>query len=197
MNIKPTLFVFVLLIGMITAYSQGTLVIDQSAGPPTIISGEWLGIQTNAPIGQSLTPALNSIGYVALGMAGSGTATVYVNVRASSITGTILGSSTPVSVSNSSGNDIFDFYFPTAISLTPGTTYFFDVNQSSGTPWLVNIYGYEYAGGTAFLKGAALTQDDLWFQDGVVVPEPSVAWLVLVGGGIFFSARRWPKSPES
>jgi hypothetical protein len=190
----------VLLAGTITAWGQGTLVVDQQTGQS--LAGVGVVIQTNTPVGQSFTPSLSSVGYVALMLADNtpdtGSATVYVNVRSGSITGTVLGTTTSVSLPAAAGGyQMVDFYFPITISLSPGTTYYFDVNQSSGTPWLVNIYGYEYAGGTAFLKGAALTQDDLWFQEGVVVPEPSVAWLVLVGGGIFFSARRWPKSPES
>jgi hypothetical protein len=187
----------VLLVGEVKG--QGTLVNDQSAGGSAPGEGLWIGVQTNAPLGQSFTPALNSIGYIALGLNGSGTATFYMNLRSGSITGAILGSTTPTVISSGAANGIYDFYFPSAISLTPGTAYFLDVNQSAGSQWLINSYSYQYADGIAYFKGVpSINSDDLWFREGiVVVPEPSVAWLALVGGGIFFSARRWPKSPES
>jgi hypothetical protein len=191
MKIKSFLLSAIVLLKISTVHGQGT--VDQQAAPPGLGEAN-LVIQSYSPIGQSFTPAMNSVEYVALEV-GDGNrgnslgATLYVNLCSGSISGPILESTTPVSLPDSSGGLTY-FLFPTAVSLTPGTTYYFNVNVQSGDQWLVNGSVTGYTGGTEFLNGTAFPNNSLWFQEGPV-PEPSVGWLALMGGGAFFAWRRW------
>jgi hypothetical protein len=190
----PLLILSTWLLAAYAAHGQGTLVVDQQTEPVGFAEGPVV-IQSYSSVGQSFTPGLNSIGYVALALAdntpGIGSATLYVNLRSGSVTGTILDSTTPVFMPADTGYVITDFYFPAAVSLTPGTTYYFDVNVQSGSQWLVYGSVPDYAGGSEFLNGVAQPLDSLWFQEGNVVPEPSATWLALAGGSIFLCFRHW------
>ena len=197
-----------MLAGTITSWGQGTLVYDQQIGVPP--EGSVI-IQGNQPIGQSFTPALSSIGFIQLEIgddnsSGAG-ATVIVDVRSGSITGTILGTST-VTIPAGFNGIVSDsplirgplFYFSTPVSVTPGTTYFFDVNVQAGgdTCSLAEMSSDSYGGGTSFYNGAAFPNNDTWFGEGiVVVPEPSVTWLALAGGGVFLCFRHWKIRPAN
>ena len=185
------------------ASSQGFMY-DQSSATNT---GPALGdygvlIQESQPVGQSFTPSLSAIGFVQLKFfdgspfSDPGTS-VYVNLWSGSIsTGTLLGSSTPVFMPGGADFEITNFYFSTAISLTPGTTYYLQPVTETGAAdaWEVIASGdlegtgYNYPGGVAIFNGAASTKD-LWFREGIVVPEPSAAMLGLLGGGVFLYAR--------
>jgi hypothetical protein len=46
----------------------------------------------------------------------------------------------------------------------------------------VNKGNYNYPGGTAFYHGVSDPTEDLWFREGIVVPEPSSIFLLLTGG---------------
>jgi hypothetical protein len=134
---KTRLFLLpvILLMNTLMVYGQGTLVIDQQTRPASFGEAYYV-IQTYSPIGQSFTPTMSSVGYVSLDLAdnnpGNGLgATLYVNVCSGSIAGPVLESSTPVSMSDSSAGETV-FLFPTAVSLTPGTTYYLEVNVQSG-----------------------------------------------------------------
>jgi hypothetical protein len=117
-------------------------------------------------------------------------ATVYVNLRADSISGSILGSTDPVFMA-----DGFvgypNFIFSSPVTVTPGTVYYFQPVVQSGDLWGITAYNaYNYSGGTAYSQGAAVPAFDLWFREGIVVPEPSGAFLVLVGIGLVVWCRR-------
>jgi hypothetical protein len=45
-------------------------------------------------------------------------------------------------------------------------------------------YFYNYTGGTVFWNGVAAVNEDLWFREGVVVPEPAAVALGFVGAGL-------------
>jgi hypothetical protein len=153
-------------------------------------------IPENQPLGQSFTPTLSSVTFVtfwffdAVDTSGG---TVYVNLRSTSITGPILGSSTPVFIYITPAYaDVFQtFYFPTAISVTPGVQYFFQpIDQSGDTIGAINSEG-TYRGGNQIIGGVVRPNYDYWFQEGIVAaPEPSPSLLLLVGSGILFYARR-------
>ncbi len=131
-------------------------------------------IQSNQPLGQSFTPSLSSVGFIRLflidGVRNNGLgATVYVNLREDCITGPVLGLSGPVFMPDNFGigsGGYTNFFFSSPVPVTPGATYYLQPN------------------------GAAVPFDDLWFREGVFVPEPSWALLILVGGGVFVYARR-------
>src|SRR5437870_5287481 len=83
-----------------SAGGQGTLLYDQQSVNNSLPAGILHDIQPYEPIGQSFTPGLSSVGFVRLNLSdaitGNGVgATVYVNLRADSITGPILGSTDP------------------------------------------------------------------------------------------------------
>jgi len=77
------------------------------------------------------------------------------------------------------------------VSVTPGETYFFQpFFVSGGGGWGTLAARYGYPSGTAFFNGTSSPNIDLWFREGIVVPEPSSAWLVLLGAGMFIWCRR-------
>src|SRR5258708_2607463 len=87
----------------VAAHAQGTFIYDQQSSTEARQGEANSRIQTDAPVGQSFTPSLTAVGFIRLDLFdavinnGKG-ATVYFNLRADSITGTILASSTPVSM---------------------------------------------------------------------------------------------------
>jgi PEP-CTERM motif len=155
------------------------------------------------PIGQSLTPVLSSVGFIRLQLfdvnPGNGQgATLYVNLRTSSITGPILVSSDPILLPDGfPGNNIpgfVNFFFSSSPSVVPGLTYYFQPVVQSGDAWAIGRFVPNYTGGTEYINGQP-GNNDLWFREGIVVPEPSSALLVLLGGGVV--AWRHRKKPRS
>ncbi|MDE3066743.1 MAG: hypothetical protein KGJ60_04240 [Verrucomicrobiota bacterium] len=179
------------------ASGQGTFVYDQQATDPTIgYAGFGQPIQLNQPMGLSFTPTLTSVGFIQLSLIdpvsnGAG-ATVYLNLWAGSIGGTLLGSTTPVYIPDYFGNAPTNFFFSTPVSVTPGTTYYFQPMLEARSDNADAIYyHYGYSGGTMILNGAPYPPWDLWFREGIyAVPEPSPVWLAFLGSAIFLYARR-------
>jgi hypothetical protein len=182
-----------------SAHAQGTFIYDQQSGDESAVIGGGVIIQNTQPVGQSFTPALPSVSFVRLALADaiSGNslgATVFVNLLATSITGSVLGSTSPVAMPDNFGhgsNGVVSFFFPSTVSLTPGTVYYFQPVVLSGDSWVLGAYNtFNYSGGTAFYNGVAQTFDDVWFREGIVVPEPSTICLGIFGATSFvFIAR--------
>ena len=178
------------------AFGQGTFQYDQQSSlgpvPPDVL---W-SIQGNEPSGQSFIPSLSAVGFVQLelfdGNPNNGLgATLYVNLRSNSITGPILSSSAPVFLPDTpSGGGVTNFLFSSPAVVMPGTTYFFEVVVQSGDSWYVNTLGNVYPGGEFYRQGLAQPLSDSWFREGVIIPEPSAAWLVLAVGAVRFYVRR-------
>jgi hypothetical protein len=178
------------------ACGQGSLQYDQQSVPSDAVNeGNPIVIQTNIPIGQSFTPTLSSVGFVALAFrdANPGNnlgATIYVNLRQDSITGTILGSTEPLFMPNGIADSSTNFFFSSPVSVTPGTTYYLEPVVQSGDIFDIYYYNFGYSGGTAFFNGAAASFEDLWFREGTVVPEPSSALLISIGAGALVYVHR-------
>jgi len=177
------------------AYGQGTFIYDQQSNTESGTTEGGGNLQSNQPFGQSFTPTFSSVGFIRLKLydfdpGNSLGATVYVNLLAISITGTVLAASSPVFMPD----DFLgytDFLFLTPVSVTPGTTYYFQPVVQSGDAWIAAWGGSSsYSNGTAFSNGQAVPFQDLWFREGIVVPEPSPSWLILLGSGIFLYVRR-------
>ena len=170
------------------AHGQGTFIYDQQSADENhyLEGGAGLGQQ---PIGQSFTPMLNTVGFIRIYLVGGafGGGTFTINLRSDSITGNVIGSTTPVAAS---GSGPVNFVFDAPVAVTPGLTYFFQPVVQSGGGWGAFLAGYNYPGGTAFVNGSALPGSDFWFREGAVVPEPSASALLVIGGGVFFYARR-------
>jgi hypothetical protein len=113
---------------------------------------------------------------------------VSVNLRTGSITGPVLGSTEPVFMEDRFSGFV-NFLFSNPVTVSPGTTYYFQPVVESGDIWQVashNAFGY--TGGTAFALGQPSQVSDLWFREGIVIPEPSSGLLMLAGFGILLYA---------
>jgi PEP-CTERM motif len=199
-NATFKIYVWLIVFTAVIARGQGTFIYDQQSAMSQANSGVGGGapIQEDQPMGQSFTPSLSSVGFVQLEFLDFSPrnelgATVYVNLLADSITGPVIDSTAPVAMPDGAFNLIEIFFFSTPAAVTPGTTYYFQpmvVQPGSDDPWDVITASFNYPGGSFYFNGTADLSLDLWFREGMVVPEPSASWLVLLGSGIFFYARR-------
>lgn len=150
-------------------------------------------IQPVQPMGQSFTPGLSGVGFIRLYISddsvGNVGGSVYVNLLADSITGMLLGQSQSVTIPAGGFAQPVNFFFTTQIAVTPGLTYYFQPVANNNTLAVAGDNGgsyYSYPGGTAFFNGVSQPNEDLWFREGIVVPEPSSLWLALLGSGVWF-----------
>jgi hypothetical protein len=179
------------------ASGQGTLfVYDQQSATSRDLGIGGVSIQQMQPMGQSFIPGLSSVGFVQFEFTdfnpGNGLgATVYVNLLADSISGTVLDSTAPVFMPDGVFASVTSFLFATPAAVAPGTTYYLQPIVQSGDHWDVVGGNYGYAGGTLYALGAPSgSGTDLWFREGVIIPEPPSGSLVLLGiAGI--CAFRW------
>jgi hypothetical protein len=193
-------FLLLPLLSTLCVCGQGSFVYDQQSADESGILEGGGAIQSNQPLGQSFVPTVPSVGFVRLylydGIFGNGLgATLFLNLRATSISGTILGSTVPVSLNDRFAGTV-DFLFPSPIAVTPGTAYCFQPVVQSGDNWGISAATYNYSGGTAFSQGSALPSTDLWFREGIIVPEPGSAALILLGSGIFWR-QLWRKKQQN
>src|ERR1039458_8824926 len=188
-----------LILAALAARGQGTMIYDQqSSTKPTPAGGEGgAPIQQEEPMGQSFTPALSSVDFVQMKFddfhLGNGLgATVYVNLLGDSITGTVLDSTTPVFMPDGFFFAVTNFYFPVAVAVVPGTTYYLQPVVLSGDDhWQVVGRDYGYPGGTFYAFGAPSgSGTDLWFREGYLIPEPPSGLLVLLAVAGICAARR-------
>jgi hypothetical protein len=151
-------------------------------------------IQFLGPIGQSFTPTLPALDVVELmttdfGLFNGMGANLSVNIRAGSLSGSVLGTSGVVSLPDGfNGLTHFDFSAP--VGLVPGQTYVIEIVVQSGDVWAVGITdGFPndpYSRGALLHGQQASPFADLWFREGVtVVPAPSGLALA-AGGGLVF-----------
>jgi len=118
-------------------------------------------------------------------------AVVYVNLLSGSFTGTVVSSTAPVFMPDNFVGTT-NFVFASTVSLTPGTTYYFQPVVQSGDKWALLDDQYGYAGGAFYFNGALDPSDnDAWFREGIIVPEPSsIALLTMFGTGLLLAKRR-------
>jgi hypothetical protein len=189
----------VVFLSLVSGYTQGTFVYDQQSSVEGLPGEFGLVIQISQPCGQSSTPGLSTVGFVRLRLAdasfdGLG-AIVHVNLVENSITGNVLGSSTSVFMADGFGvgfNRYVDFFFSNPLSVVPGATYFVQPVVESGGPWSVGYHnGFGYGNGTMFVQGQPSEPFDLWFREGIVVPEPGTWALLLVGCALLAWRRRF------
>ncbi|HVM50115.1 MAG TPA: PEP-CTERM sorting domain-containing protein [Candidatus Acidoferrum sp.] len=189
----------ILLLSALAAPGQGTMVYDQqSATNRSFYAG--YPFQAEQPAGQSFTPALNTVGFVQFEFiapspgAGLG-ATVFVNLRSDSLTGTILDSTAPVFMPNGF-NGITNFLFSAPVAVTSGITYYLQpVLQSGDSSWGLVAGPFNYLGGTFFFNGAPNPDAfNAWFREGTFVPEPASGLLMLLGAASLFFTRRLGRS---
>ena len=168
------------------AFGQGTFIYDQQSSP----SGYMQGASTFIQSGQSFIPTFSSIQFIQLNFEDSNRsnglgASVYLSLRSGSITGAVLATTAPVflpdgfgypnggNTGNPNGGPT-NFFFATPVIVTPGTTYYFDLNViSGGDAFLVDAYHYGYSNGQLFILGQPSIGNDMWFREGIIVPKPS------------------------
>ena len=195
--VLPILLAFSLFVS--SACGQGTFEYDQQSSDENTPGESVIGIQPFQPMGQSFTPSLPAVGFVRLqlldGNPANGLgATIYVNLLADSIDGQVLASSDPVSLPDGYPGDnnvgFVDFIFATNVPVNPNVTYYFRPMIAAGDGFLAGrfIPVSDYTGGTEYVNGLPGT-DDLWFREGIVVPEPSILPILLIGGFVGWLVR--------
>jgi hypothetical protein len=189
MSQKILLFLFSA--ATLAAIGQDTFIYDQQS--TNLVEGAAF-LQSGQPMGQSFAPTLSSVGFVILNLYDSDGlhnlgSTVYVNLRSDSITGPILGSSTAVFLPDGFFG-IANFIFSTPMDVTPGLTYYLQPLIQSGDTVGSYVTDGSYAGGMLISQGVPILDRDLWFREGIVVPEPSGAVLFLIGSGLLLYLRR-------
>ena len=180
-------FILLMVVGT-TAGGQGTFLYDQqSSTNDTPFPGAGSIIQQGSPgFGQSFTPSLGSVGFIRLKVSDANPtnglgATLYLNLRSDSIGGAILGSTEPVSLPNGFAGTP-NFFFANPVSVSPGVVYYFQPVVQTGDLWYADSYEYNYPGGIGFHQGWGFPGSDMWFREGIVVPEPSASLLLFLGG---------------
>lgn len=173
--------------GALAAKPQG-FIYDQSSSDEAHVLEGGSDITQNQPMGQSFRPTLRNVGFVRLylynGLLGdTSAATVHVNLRADSITGPLLAASFPVTIpGGASFAGPLNFFFENSPTVTPGMAYFFQPIVEDNDNIGLSHSWYNYSGGIGFLRGVPDPLDrELWFREGIVVPEPSVAAMLLIG----------------
>jgi hypothetical protein len=194
---KLNLITIVLMLGTLLLRGQGTIAWDQQA--TGFLDGS---VPINdQPLGQVFAPTQSSMDVAAFNLSNVSTssAQVDVNLLIGSISGTIIGTSMPVSIPAATFGS-YDFFFAAPISLTPGTQYYLQPVIVSGSGIDVNIVNAPIPTGGEIDNGALHNNFNFWYQEGIVVPEPSLVALFAVGGCIMFwkqSKRRESDSTPS
>lgn len=178
------------------ASGQGTVIYDQQSStdetPIPILSGHaYYGNEV-----QGFTPTLSSIDFIRVQLAGpfySGPdALAYLTLMTSLNGPAIATTATSALPPGSAGPTTF--VFPSSVSLTPGSEYFFQYWITAPHIWTIGTGSYNYTGGDSYWGGLVLAGGmQYWFREGIIVPEPSSAALLLLGGAAFVCLRR-PKS---
>jgi PEP-CTERM motif-containing protein len=176
---------------------QGILVVDQASGDLTepIVNSQTIPLNDLA---QSFTPSMSAVGFVQLRSLVTGnppgrSVTLIVNLHEGAFNGPIISSTDPVVIAGFAG--LGTFYFPDNIPVTPGQLYFFrPVLQSLGSVEIGYKDNSTYDRGEPWFSGLPSGPGDFWFREGIVVPEPGVLALLMVGSGAFLWFRRRPVS---
>jgi hypothetical protein len=190
-------FQTMLVLSAFAACGQGTMIFDQQSATNRSTIGGGVGIYVEAPTGQSFIPALSSVGFVQFEFTdpnpgNSVGATVYVNLRAGSLTGPILGSTDPVAMPDRFSSGVTNFFFSSPVSVTPRQTYYLEPVLTDGERlWAIAVGPFAYTGGTFFEFGSPDPNgSNAWFREGVLIPEPPSGLLALLGGSLIWVVGR-------
>ena len=148
-------------------------IVDQSSVIDTSRAG-WWSIQALGPTGQTFVPSFAGLDAIELWTEGQADgectgvgAKLQVNVREAAIDGPLVGTSSPVVISDCFRGITF-FGFPTLIALTPGKVHAIEVVVTSENNWglVWQQVPDAYPQGETIVLGAA-GDGDIWFQEGL------------------------------
>ncbi len=202
MSIRSSSLGILTLFAALCTCGQGTIFLyDQQSSTDEGYYGYGAGpsYQIMLPTtGQSFTPSLSGIDFIRLELndstpAGTLGTTWFLNLHSDTIHGPILGTTATVGLPGGFTGAV-NFFFPSTIPLTPGTSYWFDLNSPDGGAWHVVDGTFNYPGGISWAGDLARPGADYWFREGLVVPEPSSATLLLLGGTALACLRRVNRS---
>jgi hypothetical protein len=175
-------------------HGQGFVYDQQSATTPERIISDSLDLYIE-PLYQSFVPALSSIGFVQLQIgdymdSDTSGARICVGLYSGSPGSfSFVATTEVVYLPPNFNNDqlvysgVTNFYFATPIALTVGQTYYLSPIKLTGDhSWSVVVTDDTYPLGQLYGKGAFTPPTDLWFREGIIVPEPSGLELLAMGG---------------
>jgi hypothetical protein len=163
-----------------SAAAGGTIDQRNDAFAPNLFNG----IQALGPIGQEFVPSLASLSFVELftqdfDLANRSSETLEVDIHAATITGTVLGTSQPVTLP-AGFEGVTPFAFSTPVPLVPGNLYVIEALADPSHDWAVGRTDEgpldTYPLGRPITLGVPQNPGtaDLWFREGIgTVPEPS------------------------
>jgi hypothetical protein len=198
-----------MLVGAACCAQEAAKVYDQvgtPTGDATPVSTSYFPVRTKMPLGQSFTPALSEIGFVELylrespGMGNPGESeTLVLTLREGDITDPVVSSTQPMFLLGGAFGPPFiqEFRSPATGAVTPGSKYTFELVHLAGGdlfgPAAYSANLYDYPGGERVRQGVPRVGSDLWFREGLFIPEPSVVWLLLTGLGFGGGWNHWRK----
>jgi hypothetical protein len=157
------------LLGAVDVGIFNEAILDQSFAPDFLAPGVgWVYVQEHQPIGQSFTPTYPQLWRVDLGLENptSNSASLTLNVRKGSISGTIVGQQTfNVPPAGPSWVSVYFTPYP-GVALTPGAQYVLDL-AGTGAPtvrWYLQSPGGSYTGGSAVTGGKVDPNGDYLFK---------------------------------
>jgi hypothetical protein len=87
-------------LGVSRIFGQGVLIYDQQSSDENNLGGGIANIQSLQPMGQSFIPTYSSVGFIRIYPTDTAFnnvgATIYLNLRAGSISGTVVAATSPV-----------------------------------------------------------------------------------------------------
>ena len=169
----------------LTSTLEITAQVDQEHLPPS--DQEFhSGVNPAFDLQQEFTPTLDRVNFVQLFFNMSGisilrqSASFTVSIRDGGVDGAIIGTSSELDLSPEfQGFATFRFADPT--DLSPNEKYAFDVRKTDGKLdfWTVEAGSLPgYAGGDLQFNGSIESGADLYFREGIAIPEPAPVLLV-------------------
>jgi hypothetical protein len=176
------------------AFSLTIGTVDQQNVGPNGFGGGASGAYS---FGQSFTHTLPAIDAIEFRLGGMD-AHVIVRLRdsvagADGLGGNIIAESLPVVVNIPVGYARHHFDFPSRVPLTPGQQYVAELRLTSGGLGVFQSIDNRYPGGQVFNEGfpsALLQSQDLFFREGLHVPEPGGAAICFIAWALSHVRRR-------
>lgn len=146
-------------------------------------------------VGQEFKPTFSRVDFIDTMLWSSGPefATFQMRIHEGTLAGRVIAVSSPVDYTFSGGGAVpVRFLFPTSALVVPDQTYVFEIPPMS-------IYTGAPIGPTPYDRGRAFQPDieipanyDLWFREGIIVPEPAT-WKLLAAATLFLIVTRSAK----